>query len=136
MGVDKKSDHVGNHGGRYADMDGMTKQFTYVDHDRHTTRLKVFSYDRKEKQLSDIEALAEEITLSGMAEDQRFIDMYDGKLAKKYGYERYHKGKPVKYIQMSSDRGNRWYYDLRKLYRKLQAEPIQQSTLDMDQTTE
>lgn len=33
MAVDKKSDHVGDHGGRYTDMQGNTKQFTYIDHD-------------------------------------------------------------------------------------------------------
>lgn len=37
MAVNKKSQHVGNHGGRYTDIDGMTKQFTYVDHDKKTT---------------------------------------------------------------------------------------------------
>ena len=38
MAIDKKSQHVGNHGGVYTDNDGMTKQFTYIDHDKHTTR--------------------------------------------------------------------------------------------------
>jgi hypothetical protein len=38
MAVDKKSDHVGNHGGTYTDIDGASRQFTYIDHDRHTTR--------------------------------------------------------------------------------------------------
>lgn len=36
MAVDKKSDHVGNHGGAYLDNDGMRKQFTIVDHDKKT----------------------------------------------------------------------------------------------------
>lgn len=36
MAVDRKADHVGNHGGRYTDMDGQTKQFTYIDHDVKT----------------------------------------------------------------------------------------------------
>ncbi len=31
-----KSQHVGNHGGKYTDIDGLTKQFTYVDHDKKT----------------------------------------------------------------------------------------------------
>lgn len=35
--MDKKSKHVGNHGGRYTDIDGMSKQFTYIDHDKKTT---------------------------------------------------------------------------------------------------
>lgn len=36
MAVDKKSQHVGNHGGAYTDIDGMSKQFTYIDHDKKT----------------------------------------------------------------------------------------------------
>lgn len=36
MAVDKKSQHVGNHGGAYTDIDGMSRQFTYVDHDKKT----------------------------------------------------------------------------------------------------
>lgn len=34
MAVDKKSDHVGNHGGAYTDNDGNRKQFTVIDHDK------------------------------------------------------------------------------------------------------
>jgi len=37
MSIDKKSQHVGNHGGVYTDNDGQTKQFTYIDHDKKTT---------------------------------------------------------------------------------------------------
>ncbi len=36
MAVDRKSDYVGNHGGAYIDNDGMSKQFTYIDHDSKT----------------------------------------------------------------------------------------------------
>lgn len=32
--MDKKSQHVGNHGGRYTDINGASRQFTYVDHDK------------------------------------------------------------------------------------------------------
>lgn len=32
----RKADYVGNHGGKYTDIDGMSKQFTYVDHDKKT----------------------------------------------------------------------------------------------------
>lgn len=39
MAVDKKSQHVGNHGGAYTDIDGMRKQFTVVDHDKKTKML-------------------------------------------------------------------------------------------------
>lgn len=34
MGKTDKSKHVGNHGGSYTDQDGMTRQFTYIDHDK------------------------------------------------------------------------------------------------------
>lgn len=37
MATDRKADYVGNHGGAYTDIDGMSKQFTYVDHDKKTT---------------------------------------------------------------------------------------------------
>lgn len=37
MAVDSKSQHVGNHGGRYIDNDGQSKQFTYIDHDKKPT---------------------------------------------------------------------------------------------------
>jgi len=37
MAVDKKSQHVGNHGGAYTDNDGMRKQFTVIDHDKKLT---------------------------------------------------------------------------------------------------
>lgn len=36
MAVDRPGDHVGNHGGAYTDIDGMRKQFTYIDHDKKT----------------------------------------------------------------------------------------------------
>lgn len=29
-----KSKYVGDHSGKYTDLDGMSKQFTYVDHDK------------------------------------------------------------------------------------------------------
>lgn len=37
MAVDKPGDYVGNHGGAYTDIDGLSKQFTYVDHDKKLT---------------------------------------------------------------------------------------------------
>ena len=36
MAVDRKADYVGNHGGSYTDNDGMSKQFTVIDHDKKT----------------------------------------------------------------------------------------------------
>lgn len=47
MAVDRKADYVGNNDGRYTDMDGMSKQFTYIDHDKKTTILmKKGEYDK------------------------------------------------------------------------------------------
>ena len=37
MATDRKADYVGNHGGVYTDLNGMTKQFTVVDHDKKTS---------------------------------------------------------------------------------------------------
>lgn len=60
MAVDRKADHVGNHGGAYTDIDGMRKQFTYIDHDRHTSRVDTFARESDEvkearkKRLEDI----------------------------------------------------------------------------------
>lgn len=36
MAVDRKADYIGNHGGAYTDIDGMSRQFTIVDHDKKT----------------------------------------------------------------------------------------------------
>jgi hypothetical protein len=36
MAVDRKAEHVGNHGGAYIDNEGMSRQFTYIDHDPKT----------------------------------------------------------------------------------------------------
>lgn len=48
MAVDKKSQHIGNHGGVYTDNEGMTKQFTYIDHDKKAT-ISLSHDDRKPK---------------------------------------------------------------------------------------
>lgn len=45
MAVDKKSQHVGNHGGRYVDLHGHTKQFTYIDHDKKPKKSMYVSGD-------------------------------------------------------------------------------------------
>ena len=37
MAVDRKAEHVGNHGGVYTDLNGMSRQFTYIDHDKKPT---------------------------------------------------------------------------------------------------
>lgn len=44
MGISNKSKHVGNHGGAYTDQDGMSRQFTMVDHDNKSL---VFSNTEK-----------------------------------------------------------------------------------------
>lgn len=36
MPTDRLGDYVGNHGGAYTDMDGMSRQFTVIDHDKKT----------------------------------------------------------------------------------------------------
>lgn len=57
MAVDKKGDHVGNHGGAYIDINGMSRQFTIIDHDRHTSRTKS-GRESEESKLAKQERLA------------------------------------------------------------------------------
>jgi len=61
MAVDKKGDYVGTHGGAYTDENGMSRQFTYVDHDRHTSRLKTreTEVEKKERERKASELHAE-----------------------------------------------------------------------------
>ena len=47
MPHDQLSKYVGNHGGAYTDIDGMSKQFTYVDHDKKT-KISTHNKDTKE----------------------------------------------------------------------------------------
>jgi len=47
MPHDELAKYVGNHGGAYTDIDGMSKQFTYVDHDKKTT-ISTHNEDTKE----------------------------------------------------------------------------------------
>lgn len=55
MAVDKKSDHVGNHGGTYIDNHGMTRQFTYIDHDKKSKMsFSETSDEEKEKIKNDM----------------------------------------------------------------------------------
>lgn len=51
MAVDKKSDHVGNHGGAYIDNDGMRRQFTYIDHDPKTKISGSVTTDKEQKEI-------------------------------------------------------------------------------------
>lgn len=116
MAVDKKSQHVGNHGGAYTDIDGMTKQFTYVDHDRNTTRLKSWkSKEYKPQEPTPEDLLIRDIELSGMNADKTFIEAFDQRLATKYGFERFRKGSPVQNMHLRRDDLN-WYLELETIY--------------------
>lgn len=63
MAVDKKSDHVGNHGGAYSDIYGHSRNFTYIDHDRHTSRTQLGreSASTLEEKQQRLDALQKEI---------------------------------------------------------------------------
>lgn len=50
MAVDRKADHVGNHGGAYTDIEGNRRQFTVIDHDPKTKISGSVTTD-KEKQI-------------------------------------------------------------------------------------
>lgn len=64
MAVDKKSQHVGNHGGAYTDLYGHSKQFTYIDHDVKT---KISTYAPTEEEKREQKAI----------EDKRRADRID-----------------------------------------------------------
>lgn len=53
MAVDKKSDHVGTHGGGYIDNDGNRRQFTYIDHDPKTKISGLVSTDTEQKEIKE-----------------------------------------------------------------------------------
>jgi hypothetical protein len=66
MAVDRKGDYVGNHGGHYTDIDGQSKMFTYIDHDRHTSRTQSGREsdevkERKAKELEELRASIKKI---------------------------------------------------------------------------
>ena len=119
-----KSKYVGNHGGAYTDIDGMSKQFTYVDHDKHTTRLTSWDYSMKQYEKTKLEELIETIDREKVNELPSFIKAFDTELAQKYDYERFKKGLPVLTIQMNKPyESEEWYNDLKQLYEKLQTKP-------------
>ena len=107
-----KSKYVGNHGGRYSDIDGNTKQFTYIDHDRHTSRLKSWDYSRKQHEMTKEEEITAKILAEGINELDEFIEIFDTSLAEKYEFQRYRKGSYVTGTQME----NIDYEDLKNLY--------------------
>lgn len=75
MAVDKKSDYVGNHGGAYTDLDGMSKQFTYIDHDKKTINIGNSDSPEQGWQIRYREELIERITdISGSLCPEQFVD--------------------------------------------------------------
>lgn len=120
MAVDKKSDYY-NPPTNYRDIDGNMKTFTYVDHDKHVTRLKLGRSMKPELYQTPLQnenqQLCEDIISSGAADNQRFIKKFDNTLGKKYGFERYHKGKAITYTHLyRPEKGEDWFKDLRDLY--------------------
>lgn len=69
MAVDRKSDHVGNHGGGYIDNDGNRKQFTYIDHDPKTSISGLVSTDK------DKEAIKSSLSSYKVDIIQRILDI-------------------------------------------------------------
>lgn len=62
MGHIPKKKYVGDHGGKYVDLDGMTKQFTYVDHDKKT-KIHIPLTEEEKKELQDSIAKRKEETI-------------------------------------------------------------------------
>lgn len=119
MGKTDLSKHVGNHGGVYTDIDGQTKQFTVVDHDKHTTRLKSWKPATPVTHISTPEELlALDIKLSGIAADADFITAYDTVLSKKFGFERLRTGRQVDELINENYKEEGWYTDLEQLFKE------------------
>jgi len=66
--MDKKSQHVGNHGGRYTDMDGASRQFTYIDHDK---KIKMGSIITKE----DVDKAKEDLKIYKISLIERLLSL-------------------------------------------------------------
>lgn len=83
--------------------------------------VKVTTYiPKEEKKMSEEEQLCLNIMTSGINENEQFIEFYDGKLAKKWGFERYKKGQIVQFNCMYSPYyGKKYFDDLRKMYKSL-----------------
>lgn len=117
--MDKKSQHVGNHGGVYTDIDGQTKQFTVIDHDKHTTRLKSWKpVTVVEHILTPEEILALDIRVSGISADDDFIKAYDTILSNKYGFERLRAGRQIEELLNDNYKDEGWYSDLEKIFKE------------------
>lgn len=118
MAIDKKSQHVGNHGGVYTDIDGQTKQFTIIDHDKHTTRLKTWkSATRVEYILTPQEVMIQDISASGMHEEDHFISEFDTTLSDKYQFKRAKQGNPVDHLLDDTRLEDGYYKDLEKIFK-------------------
>lgn len=125
MAVDKKSQHVGNHGGVYTDNDGQTKQFTYIDHDRNTTRLKVWKAGtlKKEEVTPELE-LIKDIVKSDIVGNKEFITLFDTEISKKHKFDRFNKGVTINYMIDETRKEDGWYKDLEKIYKMALAQEI------------
>lgn len=53
MSYNKRKEYVGNHGGAYVDMDGNSRQFTYVDHDVKTKIMTTVTSDQEKQRIKD-----------------------------------------------------------------------------------
>lgn len=117
MATDRKADYVGTHGGAYTDMDGMTKQFTYVDHDRHTTRLKIWKGKEygNEPEPTPLQKLVRAIQESKMNANQTFIRLFDETIAPKYHFERFKKGSSINGMNLTRE-GDEWFEDIKEAY--------------------
>lgn len=122
MAVDRKADHVGNHGGAYTDQDGMSRQFTYVDHDPKTrisfsnniTTYKV----RVDEPPTKGQTLANNIAQTEMNHDELFIALFD-EMLKEQGGERFHKGRFVDISAMLKDPEDypEWHEELTNVFK-------------------
>ncbi len=119
MGVDSKSQHVGNHGGVYTDIDGQTKQFTVIDHDRHTTRLKSWKSAAKVEHIrTPQELLVEDIQFSGINSDGDFIKAYDTTIAEKHGFKRGRQGSSIENLLDDTRLEDGYYNDLELIFKE------------------
>lgn len=119
---DKKSDYYTG-ATNYEDVDGKLKTFTYVDHDIKTkVGGPIFEKVEKkeERKISEEEQICLDIVNSHMNEDERFIEFYDGKFARKWEFKRYHEGSAVQFIQLYCPYYEKKYFaDLKKKYDEL-----------------
>ena len=118
--VDKKSDYVGNHGGAYTDMDGMSRQFTYIDHSKKSKISFAGLPDQKvqaRKEMTKLELLASDIIGAGLNEDREFIHEYDTVLGTKFEFWRFNPKLDLTFTDLNVEHhGEDYYNDLKGLY--------------------